>query len=297
MREYLNVFRKNQALEATIFLMKKVWKHQVLLTIIIGLLSLLITFLLLGPTFLDIMKNSQEISSIFNRDPTAQQEKFEMIKSLVLGKLPELVIIGVIIIIFYGIYYVISFKINESFVKEDKFSSEIVFKNLASDFFKVIGLYFMLILIMIAAMLALGLVFALFTALNMIALFVIIVIISLFALFVFFAKFGISFSALLNGHKGIIESLQFSFKNLTIKRVVLALLFLFVVSIAASVLMMPFSFLLKDSAILGIVIYFVINIILNSISSLFVTSAQSVLYYRYSDDIIEEEDIIEHLVE
>lgn len=120
-------------------------------------------------------------------------------------------------------------------------------------------------------------------------------------LIVFFLRFSIGLAAMVHGNKGIVESISFSLSNLNWKRgwmlFLLGLISMIGLIILSIVIASAFGGNPESISMSSYVIAQLFGLVINGIFIAYLIAATSTLYFRYSDDNLDEEGLEQHIVD
>jgi hypothetical protein len=114
----------------------------------------------------------------------------------------------------------------------------------------------------------------------------------------FLLRFSVSIPAVCHSNRSIIDSFGFSYRNVTWRRAfkllltaIICCIALFVLAIVLGLAMSGFS-----GSSMGIFVSQILQMVIMSIMGAFIYSGMSTLYFRYSEDQSDEDNLAEHLV-
>ncbi|MDP2175385.1 MAG: hypothetical protein Q8K70_05685 [Bacteroidota bacterium] len=308
MNSFLSKFR-SQVFEGAIDLFKKVFVQHLFLYLIITIISLLIVMPLmiygLGWTLTDLInieQTSQTIIEGINKGADPEELILGLFSNVNYG---ILFLAGIISLFINSFSYIVFLKINQNKVFDTNFTLVDHIKSTSfSAILKMIGFYFLLMLLISASFLLFFVIIFRIALLSK----VLAILLGFFGFFfvcIFLCRFTLALPALIHGNLSITNAFGYSFVNLTWKRAGLLFLMSIALFIAFGVISAILSLItlpLKSDAGEISYIYFALQQVTSFIAGIvmlsFSFSALSALYYRYSADENQEEDNIEkHLID
>lgn len=208
------------------------------------------------------------------------------------------IIIGSIVSVWqYNVFYTLND--NEIRTFDNSFVNALK-KSLNNKLVKLLLLSLLLMLIMIGVMIIFMIIIALLMAVSK-GLGIFLMFIGFFILMFYSIRLCLSYAALIHGNMGLVESIKFSFNKITLKRAIfifLIMLVLLIISgIVSAIIILPISSSLASNPMLSFGITQIFSSIISALLTAFYFSASSALYFRYSNDQIEDtESVKDHLV-
>jgi hypothetical protein len=305
MKEYLLKFR-SQAFDGAISLFRRVLLPNILLTFIMTFISLAIIIPLTLKSFgwsLSDYMNMDETMKAAGQNASSSSNPFEVFMS-VFGTINPLFLTLTIIIsilIYCWMFYTFM-KLNDLEVRErnnsivsalaSSFSGKVFTILIYSLLYSIMNLVITVVFFFLIAMLA-----SVSTAAGVFVGFV-----GFFILLMFLLRFSLGLPAIVHGNMTISEAISFSVKNITWKRAGLILFIGIILVIALLLLLGILSFVAllfveKDSVtVSSFVVQQILTSIAGAIVTAFIYASMTALYFRYSNDHVEDMDVKDHLI-
>lgn len=208
------------------------------------------------------------------------------------------IVLGSIISVWqYNLFYTLNDneirKFDNSFVNALK-------KSFNNKLVKLILLSLLLFLIIVGVLIVFALLMGLLIAVSK-GLGIFLMFIGIFVLAFYLIRLSLSYAALIHGDMGLIESIKFSYNKITFKRAIFIFLIMLVIAIisgiVSSIIILPISSALENNSFAAFITTQIISSVISALLTAFFFAASSALYFRYSNDQIEEnESIKDHLV-
>lgn len=307
MNTYLQLFR-DQAFSASIQLFKRILGSSFLASVILGILGLILTMPLILVAFgygpFDITKYQAGMLEFQNSimqasgDPEAMRDIYMNFISSINYPLIGLVVVIILVLYSWGLnlYYIISD--NEIRTGNPMFSSAFR-QSLSKRIIRIIGFFLLFTMIQIATFLIFGLLFGLIISFSK-ALAIFAGFVGFLFLIVFYLRFTIALAAMIHGNKSITESISYSLSHINWKRGWMLLLIGILVTIVMAIvggLVTSAASLAGTVGIGNFILLQALNLIVNGFFLSYIIAATSTLYFRYSDDSLEEDNLESHIVE
>lgn len=307
MNTYLQLFR-DQAFSASIQLFKRILGSSFLASVILGILGLILTMPLILVAFgygpFDITKYQAGMLEFQNSimqasgDPEAMRDIYMNFISSINYPLIGLVVVIILVLYSWGLnlYYIISD--NEIRTGNPMFSSAFR-QSLSKRIIRIIGFFLLFTMIQIATFLIFGLLFGLIISFSK-ALAIFAGFVGFLFLIVFYLRFTIVLAAMIHGNKSITESISYSLSHINWKRGWMLLLIGILVTIVMAIvggLVTSAASLAGTVGIGNFILLQALNLIVNGFFLSYIIAATSTLYFRYSDDSLEEDNLESHIVE
>lgn len=310
MKQYLLLFR-DQAFSASMQLFKRLAPSSFLGFFIFGVVSIAIVMPLMmmsigyGPFgYVDFQRNLQEISMEMQQNSGDSEAIIEAYKGL-FGNFNwfYLVLTAIIGIVLYGWGFNFFYKISDNEIRlGDRNLMRALKQSFNGNILRIIGFMLFIYLIFIASIVIYSLILGLLMSISKF-LGILIGFIGLFFLLVFMLRFTLGIAAIVHGGKSILEAVSYSLSSINWKRGWM----LFLLGIIALIISGILSFLLMKIVLIGngdplsftyLLLSNLISLVINAVIYSYLISATSSLYFRYSDDVIEDENSLsEHIIE
>jgi hypothetical protein len=305
MKEYLLKFR-SQAFDGAIALFKRILLHNILLNFVMTVISLaIITPLMLksfGWTLSDFINLGNRMKEA-SQTAGSGNNPFEIFTGVFEIKDPLFFVLAIILglIIYCWIFYTFM-KLNDNEVRtrnnsfisalaasfSSKIFSILVYSVLYAIFYTIVLLVYMFLVSMLVSV-------------SKVA-GILIGFIGFFVVAIFMIRFTLGLPAIVHGNMSISQAISFSYKNLTWKRSALIFLISIILGLAMALLLGILTFVIfliinKDTeSIRNYVIQQIFSSLAGSIIGAFIYASMTTLYFRYSDDMVEEMDVKDHLI-
>lgn len=305
MREYLQLFR-DQAFNGAFVLMKRVLLSNIIIAVILSIVSILLVVPLIlkgiGWSFADLVGLKEKMESMSKNvtEPDDIRNFFmQMLGEINFGYLAIAMLVA---ILFSAYQYVVFFRLNDNTVRENNTGIvDALRMSFTSKVFSMIGLYLSLVAISALTFILFGILIGVLIALSKI-LGILIGFILFFVVLLFIIRFMISPAALIHGNMGIGAAISYSFNKITWKRAGILFLMGLVFMIAASMVSFTVSsitgaiFGFNNTNMTAIVISQVIAGALGAVLGAFLYCSLTSIYFRYSDDMRDDNAIEDHLI-
>lgn len=307
MKHYLQLFR-DQAFSASLTLFKRTFGSSFLAMLLSGIIAFLVimplTMLAIGYSAFDMLKYQQDLQSIqedmltSGASPQNIMDAYLNMFHFSIGLILLLVAVALFI---YGWMTNFMYRISDNEIRK---GSPNFMESLKQSFnfnaiLKIVGFFLLFGLIEIAAFAIFALVSAMIISVAK-GIGILLMFVGFLFLIVFFLRFSIAIPAMVHGKKGITESISFSLSHLNWKRGWMILLLCFItfilLFIVTWVLMLAFGSTntLTTGSFIGSQ---VVSLVINALFFTYIVAATSTLYFRYSDDSTEDDDIQQHIIE
>ncbi len=306
MKDYLLKFR-SQAFEGAMSLFKRTLIPNFVLNIVMSIISLAILIPIIlkafgwGLTdFMNFGEKMQEMSQTMRTGSDSSEVFKNMFSSLNFIYLFLAILLGMLIYC-WMFYTFLKLNDNEVRTKNNGFVSALAgsfsgriftilgFSIVYALLYTTIGVIFIFLMVMLIAVTKpIGILLAFF---------------GFFVIVIFMLRFSLGLPAIVHGNMSISEAMSFSYRSLTWKRagmIFLVGLILMIVLIILSLIItgITFSIIDKNSdSITSLVVQQIFSSITSAIIGAFIYASLTALYFRYSNDNVEETDYNDHLVE
>jgi hypothetical protein len=305
MKEYLFKFR-GQAFDGAFALFKRTVLPNFILRIIMSIISMAILVPLLlatfGWTLRDFMNFGEKMREA--SQAAASGEDFMDVFGNMFGSPNFLYLLLTIIVglIIYCWMFYAYFRLNDNEVRSrnNSFISALG-SSFSGKIFSILGYYVLyFILYMIIAFIFIFLIAIIMNASQ--AAGILIGFLGSFLVIFFLMRFSIGGAAIVHGNLSIGEAISYSYRHITWKRSALIFLILLIVLIVFFLLsylisLITFSIVDKGAdSVTALVVTQIFSSITSSIIGAFIYASMTTLYFRYSTEAVEDEDVKEHLV-
>ncbi len=306
MREYLQHFRENPAFESTFKLYKRILVPNIILSIILMVVSVIVVLPLVAAAFgigiTELADFNKEMQAKLISISKSGSDPLDFFKSFFgtinLAYVVLAIVLGSIISMWqYNLFYTLNDNeirhFDNSFVNALK-------KSFNDKLIKLILLSLLLLLILIGVIIVFALLMGLMIAVSK-GLGIFLMFIGIFVLCFYLIRLSLSYAALIHGDMGLLESIKFSYNKITFKRAVFIFLIMLVIAIisgiVSSIIILPISSALVNNSFAAFITTQIISSVISALLTAFFFSASSALYFRYSNDQVEDnESVKDHLV-
>lgn len=303
---------KDKVFEATIALTKKVLPQYFILNILLTALSFIIIIPLfaygLGFSIERILNFNDEIKNMATQMQQNPQNPMAVFKEIFVNINYGIIALAAFFALIINItFYTLFYQTNENAIKEESNEMSSIFKGTSfSKILRLLNAYILLVILIMGSLMLVMVIVALMSKIH-VAIGVLLGLTALVFWVLSLMRLVLVFPALMHGSMTFQDAMAFSFKNITFKRAALLLLFGFVFLIAMAIVSGIFVFLL-NSVIkpsesgninwVNLVFVQIINLLIGVITTAFMLTASSALYYRYlpTDETDTNIDINQHII-
>ncbi len=306
MKEYLLKFR-DQILSAAFLLFRRLLPSSLIATFLVSIIIILILYPILlmsygfGPfEFVEYYQYNQEMQQQLMSNMGDFEKILEVYSNQPHQIAPSYMILTfVLAMLLMGWAVTFYLKLSDNEIRNGSpFLLKSLKESISGNIIKVVFATILLSILNIAVFVIFALVFALVSSVAQI-LGILIGFVGFFVVLIFILRFVLTIPAIIHGSMGITEAMGYSYKKITWKRgaqmLLIGILFIVLLSLIMVFLALIFGGSISKFTTTGWLVMQISNYIFNVLFITYFIAAMSSLYFRYSNDEID--DNLEHLVE